>query len=133
MAAMSKWIAVVVIAGFMGTAAVIPAHAADKKSGSNTATMRGKGGAFVTILSPKEGEILSHIKAIILKYEMSPGHKGDHVHFYVDSDNVGLSWIKKGTFDLGKLRQGKHELSIKLINKIHVPIGIEASVNVTVP
>jgi hypothetical protein len=55
------------------------------------------------------------------------------VHFYVDSDNVGLSRIKKGTFDLGKLRQGKHELSIKLINKIHVPIGIEASVNVTVP
>lgn len=86
----------------------------------------------VTIISPKEGAVLASAEDVIIEYEMTPGPKGDHVHFYMDGGNAGLLRKNKGSFNMTKLKPGKHVLAVKLVNAGHVPIGIEASVNVTV-
>ncbi len=106
-----------VLAGFMGAAP--PAQAEDTK-------------ASVTIVSPKDGAELPSAKDIIISYEMTPGPKGDHVHFYVDGGNAGLMREKKGSFNMTKLKPGKHVLAVKLVNAGHAPIGVETSVTVTV-
>lgn len=112
-----KMLAFLIASGFfaMGT----PAFAEDGK-------------ASVTILSPKEGAVLPSSEDVIIEYEMTPGPKGDHVHFYVDGGNAGLLRQKKGSFNMTKLKLGKHVLTVKLVNAGHVPIGVETSVNVTV-
>ena len=90
------------------------------------------GNGSVTIVSPKEGAVLTRAEDVIIEYEMTPGPKGDHVHFYVDGGNAGLLRKAKGSFNMTKLKAGKHVLTVKLVNAGHVPIGIETSVNVTV-
>ena len=88
--------------------------------------------ASVTILAPKDGAVISSKEDIIIEYEMTPGPLGDHVHFYVDGGNAGLMRKNKGSFNMTKLGPGERELTVKLVNKIHVPIGVEASVKITV-
>lgn len=112
-----KMFAFLIASGFF--AAGTPAFAED-----------GKGS--VTIISPKEGAVLSSAEDIIIEYEMTPGPKGDHVHFYVDGGSAGLLRKNKGSFNVAKLKPGKHALTVKIVSAGHTPIGVETSVNVTV-
>jgi hypothetical protein len=86
----------------------------------------------VTIQSPKDGATLDALDENRLVYEFTPGPRGDHVHVYIDNKEVGLLRQKKGSFLLESMSTGKHDLCVKVVNKAHVPIGIEKCVQVAV-
>ena len=67
-----------------------------------------------------------------LVYEVDPGPRGDHVHIYVDNKEVGILRKLKGSFLLEAPSPGKHGLCVKVVNKAHVPVGIEQCIQVTV-
>lgn len=132
MTTMSKLTAVLALTAFFVAA---PAHFPTEVNRAEAGGVRVKDdqGGFITILSPKDREELSFTRAVIMKYEMAPGQKGNHVHFYVDGDNIGMTRIKKGSFDLGRLKQGKRILTMKLVNSRHIPLGLEAFIVVIIP
>lgn len=129
MGKVSRFIGILLIFTFFlaATGTVSPA-AADEG-----VTFKGKYGGFVTILSPEDGDELPFNKSVIVKYKMAKGERGNHVHFYVDGENIGMTRVKKGSFDLGKLAQGHRRISMKLVNSTHSPMGVEVSVTVTIP
>ena len=88
--------------------------------------------ASVDILAPQDGAAVSRSESLMLEYDVVPGPKGDHVHVYVDGREVAILRELKGRYEVGRLRPGRHELAIKVVNRAHVPIGVESSVQVTV-
>lgn len=128
----SKLTAILALTAFF---VAVPAHFPIElnKAEADEAQVQDDQGGFIHIISPKNGETLSFTKAIIMKYEMGPGTKGNHVHFYVDGENIGMTRLRKGSFDLGRLKQGKRILTMKLVNTRHIPLGLEMSIKVTIP
>lgn len=88
--------------------------------------------ASVDILAPQDGAVVSRSEPLALEYDVEPGPKGDHVHVYVDGREVAILRQLEGRYEVGRLRPGRHELAIKVVNRAHVPIGVESSVQVTV-
>ena len=88
--------------------------------------------AYVKITSPKNGAKLDGMELIRLAYEVKPGPKGDHVHIYTDGKEVGILRQLKGTYTLETLAPGERTLCVKVVNKAHVPIGIEQCIKVHV-
>ena len=88
--------------------------------------------ASVTIQSPADGALLDVMEQNKVEYEVIPGPNGDHVHFYVDGDETAILRQLKGSYTLGSLATGQHELCIKVVNKNHTPIGVEKCISVTV-
>lgn len=86
----------------------------------------------VTIASPIDGSTLDALDENRMVYEVEPGPRGDHVHVYVDGKEVGILRKLKGSYLLESLTPGNRNLCIKVVNKAHVPIGIEQCVRVTV-
>lgn len=86
----------------------------------------------VEITAPTEGATLDALDENRLVYDVVPGPRGDHVHVYVDGQEVGILRKLKGSYPLGSLTPGKRSVCIKVVNKAHVPIGIEKCVRVTV-
>lgn len=129
MSKVSRFIGVLLIAGFL-VAATTPLSIANADEG---VTAKGKFGGFVTLTSPKDGDELPFNRAIIVKYKMAKGEKGNHVHFHVDGENIGMTRIRSGSFDLGKLKQGKRKITLLLVNAGHIPVGVEVSIMVTIP
>lgn len=86
----------------------------------------------VAITSPIDGSTLDALDENQLVYEVEPGPRGDHVHVYVDGKEVGILRKLKGSYLLESLTPGNRSLCIKVVNKAHVPIGIEKCVRVTV-
>ncbi|SRR5699024_474042 len=86
----------------------------------------------VTISSPQEGETLDVMEQNKIVYEVVPGPDGDHVHVYVDDEEVGILRQLEGSHTFESLPEGEHELCIKVVNKAHVPIGVDQCVNVNV-
>ncbi|HEU0187661.1 MAG TPA: hypothetical protein VFR06_07190 [Gallionellaceae bacterium] len=87
--------------------------------------------ASVKFLSPVEGAKLDAMAVNKVSYEVAPGSKGDHVHFYVDGKEAAVLRQLKGSYTLETLGPGKHELCIKIVNKGHTPIGVQQCINVT--
>lgn len=85
----------------------------------------------VTITSPAQGATLDAMDENQLVYEVDPGPRGDHVHVYVDDKEVGILRKLKGSYTLETLSSGKRDICIKVVNKAHVPVGIEQCVQVT--
>lgn len=110
----------IVFPGLFILSAVAPVQAADK------------GKASVEIISPKGGDVLSRNEDIIIRYKMTPSRKGDHVHFFLNGGNAGLSLDNKGWFNMTRVNPGKHKITIKIMRKNHSPIGVETSVHVHV-
>lgn len=129
MGKVSRCIGLFLIAGFF-IAATAPHSLADSGGG---VTAKGKSGGFVTLLSPKDGDELPFNRAVIVKYKMATGEKGNHVHFHVDGENIGMTRIRSGSFDLGKLKQGKRKITLLLVNTHHIPLGVEVSIMVAIP
>jgi hypothetical protein len=88
--------------------------------------------ASVEIFAPKDGAIVPPSEPVVLDYDVKPGPNGDHVHVYVDGRQVAIVRQLQGRYEVGRLSPGKHELAIKVVNRAHVPIGVESSVDVTV-
>jgi hypothetical protein len=86
----------------------------------------------VTITSPADGATLDALDQNRLVYDVDPGPRGDHVHVYVDNKEVGILRKLKGSYLLESLDSGKRNLCVKVVNKAHVPIGLEKCVQVTV-
>lgn len=86
----------------------------------------------VTILSPADGATLDVMEQNKVEYEVVPGPHGDHVHFYVDGEETAILRQLKGSYTLGSLAPGQHELCIKVVNKNHTPIGVEKCIAVAV-
>ena len=86
----------------------------------------------VKISSPKEGAALPWDEPVVLTYEVDPGPRGDHVHVYINGREVGIVRKLKGSYFLGNLNPGRYTLAIKVVNKGHVPIGIESSVTIDI-
>lgn len=91
-----------------------------------------QGAGSVTISSPQSGAVLSSSQPVILEYAVDPGPRGDHVHVYANGREVAVVRRLKGRHSVGHLPPGLYELAIKVVNRIHVPIGIEAAIKVEV-
>ena len=50
----------------------------------------------------------------------------------MDGKEVGILRKLKGSYTLETLSSGKRDLCVKVVNKAHVPVGIEKCVQVTV-
>jgi hypothetical protein len=90
------------------------------------------GQGMVTITSPVQGASLDAMDENLLVYEVDPGPRGDHVHVYVDNKEVGILRKLKGSYTLETLSAGKRNICVKVVNKAHVPVGIEKCVQVAV-
>jgi hypothetical protein len=86
----------------------------------------------VTITSPAEGATLDAMDENQLVYEVDPGPRGNHVHIYVDDKEVGILRKLKGSYTLEGLSSGNRDICVKVVNKAHVPIGVEQCVQVLV-
>jgi hypothetical protein len=84
----------------------------------------------VTIHSPADGASLDVMEQNKVEYEVEPGPRGDHVHFYVDDEEVAILRQLKGSYTLESLTPGQHDLCIKVVNKNHTPIGVEECIKV---
>jgi len=87
---------------------------------------------YVPITSPADGAPLDAMDQNRLVYEVDPGPRGDHVHVYVDGDEVGILRQLKGSYTLETLAPGSRELCVKVVNKAHTPIGVQDCVQVRV-
>lgn len=85
----------------------------------------------VSISSPVDGAKLPGSSAKIV-FDITAAPKGEHVHVYVDGDEVGRLHELKGSYTVDKLAVGKHWLCIRVVDKGHTPIGAEKCVSVIV-
>lgn len=86
----------------------------------------------VTISEPSEGATLDVMEQNQIAYSVTPGPKGDHVHVYVDGAEVDILRSLEGSYTLPSLEPGQRQLCIKVVNRAHVPIGVEDCVGVNV-
>jgi hypothetical protein len=90
------------------------------------------GDAYVTITAPADGASLEQKKPALLVYDVKPGPRGEHVHVYIDGREVGILRQLKGSYALRALAPGQRTVCIKVVNRAHVPIGVEQCIRVTV-
>lgn len=98
----------------------------------SVAASAASGKAYVKITSPVAGAKLDAMGQTKLVYEAAPGPNGDHVHVYVDNKEVGILRQLAGSYTLETLASGTRNICVKIVNKAHVPIGVEECVKVTV-
>lgn len=87
---------------------------------------------LVKIFTPAEGAVLKAKQTYPLQYEVMASTKANHVHLYIDGDEIGMSHTLKGKFTLGPLKPGDRKVCVKPVNHAHVPIGAESCITVTV-
>jgi hypothetical protein len=91
-----------------------------------------QGGASIKILTPENGAQLDPGESYPLLYEVALGPGDDHFHVWVDGDRSPGIHDLKGTYTLPKLSPGEHVITIKLVDKEHVPTGPEKTIKVQV-
>lgn len=90
------------------------------------------GEPYAKIIYPQDGEKLGATSRKQIDYEVDPGPRGDHIHLYVDNKEATILRKLTGSHPLESITLGQHVLCIKVVNKAHVPIGVEQCVNVNV-
>jgi len=88
--------------------------------------------ASISISSPVDGAKISSKSKIDVSYEVVPGQNGDHVHLYVDDKEAVVLRKLKGNYTIESLEPGKHAICIKIVNKGHAPIGVQACTNISI-
>jgi putative copper export protein len=73
-------------------------------------------GAKVKILAPGSGQIFG-TDNVPLKFALTKGKRGDHVHAYVDGELVGMFQSKQGT--LNGIKPGRHVLELRVVAEDH--------------
>lgn len=87
---------------------------------------------MVTISSPEEGARLSALDDNLITYRVDPGPHGDHVHLYDNGREIAVIRHLIGSYPLSSVGMGAREVCIKVVNRAHVPIGVERCVNIVV-
>jgi hypothetical protein len=113
--------------GFMGLGVALagclsmgPVFAGDKPAAAPVAD-----GSKVVITSPKDGDKVSDTFEV--KYELTKGSVGTHVHAYVDDQyQKGFSGTLKG------LSKGTHKVTVTGATKDHDPVTASHSITVDV-
>lgn len=90
------------------------------------------GDPYAKITYPRDGEKLGAASRKQIDYEVDPGPQGDHVHLYVDNGEAAVLRKLAGSHPLESVPPGPHALCIKVVNKAHVPIGVDKCIKVTV-
>ena len=112
-----KYAAVVVALGFC-----CAAYSADepKKDEPNAQ-------GVVTINSPAEGAKVG-LSGVKVAFEVTAAPKGDHVHVFLDGEQVTEFRQLKGTYTVDKLTAGRHWVCFRVVDKGHTPVGAEKCV-----
>src|SRR5256885_10145192 len=79
--------------------------------------------ASLKILTPADHAQLDAGESYPLQYEIALGPGDDHFHVWVDGDRSPGIHDLKGTYTLPKLSPGDHVITLKLLDKGHVPTG----------
>jgi hypothetical protein len=87
---------------------------------------------YAKISFPADGAKLDAMSQNRIEYEVVPGPRGDHIHLYVDNKEAAILRKLSGSHALESLAAGAHALCIKVVNKAHVPIGVEQCIKVNV-
>lgn len=87
---------------------------------------------YAKIIFPADGVKLDAKTLDRVDYDVAPGASGDHIHLYVDGKEAGILRKLSGSHPLEPMSPGAHTLCIKVVNKAHVPIGVEQCNKVSV-
>jgi len=90
------------------------------------------GTASLKILSPANDAQLDAGEPYPLQYEIALGPGDDHFHVWVDGDRSPGIHDLKGIYTLPKLTPGDHVITLKMVDKGHVPTGPQTSIKVHV-
>ena len=90
------------------------------------------GQASIQILTPADHAHLSSGEPNTLDYQITLGPGDDHFHVWVDSERSPGIHDLKGTYMLPKMTPGTHVITLKLVDKNHVPTGPQKSIQVDV-
>jgi len=90
------------------------------------------GTANIQILKPADNAQLDASESYPLDYQVALGPGDDHFHVWVDGERSPGIHDLKGTYMLPKLTPGMHTITIKLVDKGHVPTGPQKSIQVKV-
>lgn len=89
-------------------------------------------GASIQILKPADHADLDSDEAYPLDYQVVLGSGDDHFHVWVDAERSPGIHDLKGTYVLPKMTPGQHVITLKLVDKGHVPTGPQKSITVNV-
>jgi hypothetical protein len=84
------------------------------------------------ILSPADGAQLKAEQVSTLEYEVKPEAKSEHVHLYIDGNEVAIGHKLKGGLPFGPLTPGDHKVCISPVNKAHTRTTAQACITVKV-
>jgi copper resistance protein D len=73
-------------------------------------------GASVKILSPAPGQVFTRDQ-VPLRFNLTKGKLGDHVHAYIDGELMGMFLSKQGT--LNGIKPGRHVLELRVVAEDH--------------
>jgi putative copper export protein len=73
-------------------------------------------GASVKILSPAPGQVFAS-EQVPLRFSLTKGKRGDHVHTYIDGELMGMFLSKHGT--LNGIKPGRHVLELRVVAEDH--------------
>jgi hypothetical protein len=88
--------------------------------------------ASVKIIAPANNAQFDAGEEYPLVYEVVTGDGGDHFHVWVDDDRGPGVHTNKGTYLLPKMKPGDHAITLKVVDKGHVPTGPSAAIKVLV-
>ncbi len=89
----------------------------------------------ITIISPKDGAVLSSGSGNKLEYNVQLSPDGNHLHVYIDNGDPIIDHSVSGcpcSIDLPDLSPGKHDIVIKEATSSHALTGVEAYASITV-
>lgn len=109
---------------------LLPFLALTLAAGIHAADASGK--ASIQILKPADQAQLDADESYPLDYQITLGPGDDHFHVWVDGDRSPGIHDLKGTYMLPKMTPGTHVITLKLVDKGHVPTGPQKSIQVKV-
>src|SRR5207245_9520737 len=81
------------------------------------------------IVSPADSGRVERGEEYQLVYEVTPGPGGDHFHVWVDGQRGPGIHDSKGVYTLPKFSTvGEHDVTIKVVDKGHIPTGPQQSI-----
>ncbi|MEA2694655.1 MAG: hypothetical protein QOJ16_4042 [Acidobacteriota bacterium] len=90
------------------------------------------GSGSLQIVTPADHAQLDAGESYPLEYIVTLGPGDDHFHVWVDGERSPGIHDLKGTYRLPKMTAGAHVITLKLVDKGHVPTGPQTSIQVNV-
>jgi putative copper export protein len=84
--------------------------------GPPPAQPRSAEGASVKILLPTKGQVFTSDQ-VPLRFNLTRGKRGDHVHAYIDGELIGMFMSQQGT--LNGIKPGRHVLELRVVAEDH--------------